>query len=221
MALDGNSVPVQLPGIFNALAPALNHYGYGAVAGLIFLEDFGTPFVPGETVLIVGALYAASGQLNVVVVGLLAVFAAILGDNVGFAIGRFAGHSAVVRWGHYVRFTEPRITKAEDFFERHGGKVVILARFIDGLRQINGIVAGICKMKWTSFLLYNTLGAVLWVSCWVIVGYTAGNHIAAIYRVSSRFAVYALVALCIVILVLLIRRVLARARTKGIPIRRG
>jgi membrane protein DedA with SNARE-associated domain len=221
LGLDKRNASVQLPGIFNVLAPTLNHYGYLAVAGLIFLEDFGTPFVPGETVLIAGSLYAANGKLNVITVGLLAILAAILGDNVGYAIGRFAGHSAVVRWGRYVRLTEPRIDKAEAFFRRHGGKVVVLARFIDGLRQINGIVAGTCKMRWTSFLIYNALGATLWVACWVTVGYTAGRHITAIYNWFSRFAVYALVALCVLILVLLTRHFLVRHTTHGTGARRG
>jgi membrane protein DedA with SNARE-associated domain len=217
---DKRHVSVQLPGIFNSLAPALNHYGYLAVAGLIFLEDFGTPFVPGETVLIAGSLYAANGQLNVITVGLLAVLAAILGDNVGYAIGRFAGHAAVVRWGRYVRLTETRIAKAEAFFDRHGGKVVVLARFIDGLRQINGIVAGIAKMRWTSFLIYNSLGATLWVACWVTVGYAAGSHITAVYDWFSHFAVYALVALCVLILVLLTRHFLVRHTTHRTGARR-
>jgi len=213
--LDKRNASVQLPGIFNVLAPTLNHYGYFAVAGLIFLEDFGTPFVPGETVLIAGSLYAANGQLNVITVGLLAILAAVLGDNVGYAIGRFAGHSAVVRWGRYVQLTEPRIDKAEAFFDRHGGKVVVLARFIDGLRQINGIVAGTCKMRWTSFLIYNALGATLWVACWVTVGYTAGSHITAIYNWGSRFAVYVLVALCVLALALLTRHFLVHHTTDG------
>lgn len=213
--IDKRNASVQLPGIFNVLAPTLNHYGYLAVAGLIFLEDFGTPFVPGETVLIAGSLYAANGQLNVITVGLLAILAAVLGDNVGYAIGRFAGHSAVVRWGRYVQLTEPRIDKAEAFFDRHGGKVVVLARFIDGLRQINGIVAGTCKMRWTSFLIYNALGATLWVTCWVTVGYTAGSHITAIYNWGSRFAVYVLVALCVLALALLTRHFLVHHTTDG------
>jgi membrane protein DedA with SNARE-associated domain len=212
-------VSVQLPGIFHSLAPALNHYGYLAVAGLIFLEDFGTPFVPGETILIAGALYAANGQLNVIAVGLLAILAAVLGDNVGYAIGHFAGQAAVVRWGRYVGLSERRIDQAEAFFDRHGGKVVTLARFIDGLRQLNGIVAGISKMRWTSFLIYNMLGAGLWVACWVTVGYTAGSHITAIYNWFSRFAVYALVVLSVLILILLARHFVVRRATRGTPTR--
>ncbi len=183
------------------------------MAGFIFLEDFGTPFVPGETVLIAAAVYAGAGRLNVVLVGLLAVTAAVLGDNVGFVIGHFAGREAVARWGRYVLLTEERLAKAEAFFARHGGKIVTVARFIDGLRQANGIVAGITEMPWPSFLLFNALGAVAWVTCWVSVGYAAGADITPIYHWFSRVAVYVLVAAAVVVAGLVARRVLRRRRT--------
>lgn len=197
-----------MPGIFHSLAPTLDRYGYLAVAGFLFMEDFGTPFVPGETILIAAAVYAGAGKLNVLLVGFLGLVACIVGDNVGYAIGRFAGHEAVVRWGRYVLLTEERVSKAEAFFARQGGKIVVIARFIDGLRQANGIVAGITEMPWLTFLAFNALGAVMWVGCWVTVGYTAGDHIQAIYHWFSRFVVYALivVVLLVVALVVLHRR---------------
>ena len=125
--------PPVLPGIFGALAPILNSYGYLAVGGLLFLEDFGVP-VPGETILIAAAVYAGAGQLNIVVVVLVGFIAAVLGDNVGYAIGHFGGHAMVLRFGRYVFLTEERLGKAEGFFTRHGGKVVTIARFVEGLR---------------------------------------------------------------------------------------
>src|SRR3984957_17457851 len=105
---------VVLPGIFKSLAPTLDHYGYFAVGGLVFLEDFGVP-VPGETVLIAAAIYAGAGRLNTVLVGVIALAAAIAGDNVGFAIGHFAGRTVVARYGRYVMLTEARLAKAEEF----------------------------------------------------------------------------------------------------------
>src|SRR5690242_15863401 len=98
----------HLPGIFGTLAPVLNSYGYLAVGGLILVEDFGVP-APGETVLIAAAVYAGAGQLNLVLVALIAFLAAIAGDNIGYAIGRFGGHRLVLRWGRYVFLTRERL----------------------------------------------------------------------------------------------------------------
>jgi membrane protein DedA with SNARE-associated domain len=179
----------------------LNHYGYLAVGGLIFLEDFGVP-VPGETMLIVGAVYAGAGRLNVVAVASIAFVAAVLGDNLGFAIGHFGGRALVLRWGRYVFLTGERLGKAEGFFARHGGKVVTIARFVEGLRQANGIVAGLSKMRWPRFLLFNVLGAALWVALWTTVGYTAGGHLNSIYHQLVHYEAYlggAIVALIVAV----------------------
>jgi membrane protein DedA with SNARE-associated domain len=206
---------VVLPGFLHALAPALDHYGYWAVAGLVFLEDFGVP-VPGETVLIAASVYAGAGRLNPVLIGVIALAAAVLGDNVGFAIGHFAGRAAVVRWGKYVFLTEERLDKAEAFFNRHGGKVIVVARFIEGLRQANGIIAGISEMAWLRFLPFNILGAALWVATWVSVGELAGNHIDTIYSDITRYSLVALGVAAVVVLVLIARTVVRkRRRTQG------
>src|ERR1700756_3657692 len=91
----------HLPGVLHTLQPTLNHYGYLAVAGLVLLEDFGVP-VPGETVLILGAVYAGTGRLSIVLVVLLGFLGAVTGDNIGFAIGHFGGRPLVERWGRYI-----------------------------------------------------------------------------------------------------------------------
>ncbi len=193
-----------LPGVLAHLAPLLDHYGYLAVGGFITLEDFGVP-VPGETILIAAAVYAGAGRLNIVAVGLIAVAAAVVGDNIGYAVGFFGGRALVLRFGKYVLLTGERLDKAERFFERYGGAVVAGARFIEGLRQANGIVAGTIRMPWLRFLAFNALGAVLWVGTWASVGYLAGNHITAIYNAVSRYSLYALIALAVVVTVLTIR----------------
>jgi membrane protein DedA with SNARE-associated domain len=138
--------PPALPGIFGSLAPILGSYGYLAVGGLVFLEDFGIP-VPGETILIAAAVYACAGQLDIALVVLIGILAAVAEDNVGFAIGHFGGRPLVLRFGRYVFLTEERLDKAETFFARHGGKVVTIARFVEGLRQANGIVAGRAELR--------------------------------------------------------------------------
>ena len=151
-----------LPGFLNSLAGPLNHYGLLAVLFFVLIEDFGIP-VPGETIVIAASIYAGSGRLNVVAVGVIGFVAAVAGDNIGFAIGHFGGRALVLRWGRYVRLTEERLDKAEAFFERHGGWIITVARFIEVLRQVNGLVAGISGMRWRRFLVFNALGAALWV----------------------------------------------------------
>lgn len=189
----------HLPGVFASLAPTLNHYGYGAVALFLFLEDFGVP-VPGETILIAAAVYAGAGRLDIVVLGVVAALAAIAGDNVGFAIGHFGGRQLVLRWGRRVFLTEKRLDKAEQFFTRHGGKVVTIARFVEGLRQANGIVAGVAKMHWRRFIVFNVVGAVLWVAVWLTVGYVAGSHIDSLYRSFRHDEVYVGIAIAVAVL---------------------
>lgn len=194
----------HLPGIFGTVAPILDSYGYLAVGGLVLVEDFGVP-APGETILIAAALYAGAGQLNIVAVGLVALIAAVIGDNIGFAIGHAGGRPLVLRWGRYILLTQERLEKAEDFFTRHGGKVVTVARFIEGLRQANGIIAGISGMHWAKFLAYNALGAALWVGLWTSLGYLAGDHLTAIYAAAHRYETYFAIAVGMAILGLLTR----------------
>jgi membrane protein DedA with SNARE-associated domain len=194
-----SAAPPELPGFLNSLAPVLQHYGVWAIVLLVFLEDFGIP-VPGETVLIAGAVFAGSGQLNIVAVGVAGFVAAVVGDNVGYAIGRFGGRAVVDRWGKYVFLTAERLDKAENFFNRHGGKIITIARFIEGLRQANGLIAGIIEMHWLKFVAFNALGAALWVGTWVSVGYFAGQHITAVYDAITAYSLYAAIAAAVVIL---------------------
>ena len=201
----------HLPGVLREVEPALDKYGYLAVAGLVLVEDFGVP-VPGETVLILGAVYAGAGRLNVVLVGLFAFLAALLGDNIGFAIGHFGGARLVERFGRYVFLTPERVARATSVFERHGGKVIVVARFIEGLRQANGIIAGTTGMHWARFLLFNAIGAALWVAAWTAVGYFSGSHIDAIYNDATRYSAYLAIAFGVVVLALIVRAVLRRRR---------
>jgi membrane protein DedA with SNARE-associated domain len=200
-----------LPGFLEALASPLEHYGLWGIFALVLIEDFGIP-VPGETVIIAGAIYAGSGRLNVVGVGVVAFVAAVLGDNIGYAIGRFGGRRLADRWGKYVFLTPERLDKAEDFFDRQGAKIITVARFIEGLRQANGIIAGISKMHWLRFLAYNALGAALWVGTWVSIGYFAGQHINTIYGVITRYSLYVAIAAVVVILALIVRHIMRKRR---------
>lgn len=209
-----SSGPPVLPGFLAPLGSPLAHYGLWAIALLVMLEDFGIP-VPGETVLIAGAVFAGSGRLNIVTVGLVGFIAAVTGDNIGYAIGRFGGRALVERWGRYVFLTKERLDKAERFFERHGGKIIVVARFIEGLRQANGLIAGISGMRWLKFLACNALGAALWVGTWVSVGYFAGQHITTVYDVITNYSLYAAIAAVVLIAGWLLLRLRKRRRARG------
>jgi membrane protein DedA with SNARE-associated domain len=208
-ALASSSPP--LPGFLNTLASPLLHYGLWAIGLLVLVEDFGIP-VPGETILIAGAIYAGAGQLNIVAVGVVAFIAAVLGDNIGFAIGHFGGRALALRWGKYVFLTEDRLNRAEKFFGQHGGKIITVARFIEGLRQANGIIAGISGMHWRRFLAFNALGAALWVGTWVSIGYLAGNHITTIYHYITQYSYYVLIVIAVLLVAYLARRLRRRRR---------
>jgi hypothetical protein len=105
-----------------------------------------------------------------------------------------------------VWLTEERLATAEAFFERHGGKIIVIARFIEGLRQANGLIAGLTRMRWLKFAIYNMIGAALWVGCWVSIGFFAGQHITTIYNYVTRYTVYAVIVIVVALVLLIIVR---------------
>lgn len=203
-----------LPGFLGELAPLLDGYGYLAVGGLVGVEGFGVP-APGETVLVAASIYAGAGHLDLAAIVTIAVAAAITGDNIGFAIGHFGGRPLALRLGRYVGLTPARLDRAESFFARHGGKVVVIARFIEGLRQANGIIAGTSGMGWWRFLAFNALGAGLWVGAWVSFGYLAGDHVVALYDQLHRYSLYFVVAAVLLVGAVVLRHVLRRRAARS------
>ena len=208
------AMPQHLPGVLHSLEPTLNQFGYLAVVGLVLIEDFGVP-VPGETVLILAAVYAGTGRLNVVLVGLLGFLGAVVGDNIGFAIGHFGGRRLVLRYGRYIFLTPDRVDRATGFFDRHGGWIIMVARFIEGLRQANGIIAGISGIRWTKFLAFNAIGAALWVAVWTSIGYLSGSHINTIYNTAARYSTYLAIALGALLLAYISRHVVRLRRARA------
>ncbi|HVB48750.1 MAG TPA: DedA family protein [Burkholderiales bacterium] len=164
--------------VIDAHGTFLHHYGYLAVFLLVMLEDFGLP-TPGETTLIAASLIAARGGLHIEWVIACAWLGAMIGDNIGFAIGRYGGMRLLVRYGSYVGINAERLSFVQRFFDRWGGAMVMLARFVELARQINGIVAGSAGMTRRHFLLYNTLGAALWVGVWSLGTFFFGDRILA------------------------------------------
>ena len=205
----------QLPSFLAAVQGPLDHYGLWAIGLLLLLENIGVPVVPGELAMIAGAIYAGAGQLNVVAVGVVSFVAAVAGATIGYAIGRGAGRALVVRYGRYVFLREHHLEKAERTVDSYGGVVVVVARFIVGLRELNGIICGLSGMDPVPFTTFNLLGAGAWVGTWVSVGYFAGGHIQAVYDGVTRYALYviilAVVLLAAFVAVRLRRRQLRRA----------
>ena len=195
----------DLPGVFGAIAPYLDDYGYAAIAVLVLLENVGIP-VPGEAAVITGALFAATGRLDLAVVCLVAFAAAVIGDNLGYALGRYGGRPLVLRIGRRVGITHEHLDRVEGFFTRHGSKVVVAARFLPLLRHLNGIAAGVSQMRWRRFLLANAAGAAIWVAVWAVVGTKAGQHLEAVNTGLERSGPVVLVLLVVGITFLILRR---------------
>lgn len=197
----------DLPGIFGTVAPYIEDWGYLAVAGAVFVENFGIP-MPGEATLITAGIYTVSGELNLPLVMLVGFVAAVLGDNAGFAVGRYGGRPLVLRLGRRFGLTHELLDRVEAFYERHGGKLVAAGRFLPILRHLNGLAAGITAMTWKRFLIFNAIGAAVWVTFWTQVGIQAGNHIEEVWRFLERFfpAIAIVLVLLLVVHVVRVRR---------------
>jgi membrane-associated protein len=150
--------------------------GYAAVFGLIAIETMGIP-VPGETALIAAALLAHDGQLDIVVLTVIACAAAIVGDNVGFAIGRKGGRRLFAAPGPLHDHRLKLLEHGEPFFAKHGPKAVFLGRWVSGLRIASAWLAGINKMAWPTFLFWNALGGIAW-ACSIALGVYFLGHVA-------------------------------------------
>lgn len=151
--------------------PWLEQYGYFALFGGVLVEGFGIP-APGETLVIASALLAGQGDLHLLAVLLIAWLAAVLGDNLGYLLGRWGGHRLLLKVG----VKPDHLQHVEHFFKRYGGGVVVAARFFEILRQLNGVVAGSMQMPWWRFLVFNALGAALWVGFWGGGVFLLGKH---------------------------------------------
>ena len=152
-------------------------YGYWAVFFGVMLENAGVP-VPGETILLVAGYFASTGEFHLALVMLIAATGAIIGDNIGFAIGHHYGRNFLLRVGRFFFLTPKRFEHMENYFESHGNKTILVARFITGLRVLAGPLAGSSrKMPWRVFLLYNVAGAILWSIVITLLGYLFGQSL--------------------------------------------
>jgi membrane protein DedA with SNARE-associated domain len=161
---------------------AVQTYSYLGVALAVGLESMGVP-VPGETALVAAALYAGKTEaLNIWVLILCASAGAILGDNIGYWIGRELGFRLLLRYGSYLGITESRIKLGEYLFQRHGGKIVFFGRFVALLRSLAALMAGLNQMSWPRFVVFNAVGGILWATCYGLAAYYFGKRIETLTR---------------------------------------
>ena len=180
-------------------------YGYAVVFVGVFLENTGLP-VPGETALLAGAALSRSGPLSLPWVIATAVVGAILGDNLGFLIGRRGGRALVERFGARLGLTSARLSQFDRFFDRHGPKTVFIARFVTGLRVFGAVLAGTSGLPWGRFLIYNASGAVAWATTFGIVGYMLAYSWQTLEKWVGRAGVALLAVVIVAGIVLTLRR---------------
>jgi len=175
--------------IFDFLREAIVHYGYWAIAVALLLENTGIP-VPGETVLLLASFLAYSEhELRLPWIIVAGVVAATLGDNLGYAIGHRGGRPMLERYRELLRIHPATLDRGDQLFARYGTVAVFFARFVFGLRIVAGPLAGVLRMPWKKFVLWNFLGASLWVSVIAGVGYLFGRHWARMVQDLKRFDV--------------------------------
>ena len=185
--------------ILDLLRSALVHYGYWALAVMLLLENAGIP-LPGETILLLASFLAYSERdLSLPWIIVVGTVAATLGDNLGFALGHHGGRPLLIRYQSIFRIKQKTLERGEALFARYGAAAVFFARFIFGMRIIAGPMAGVLRMHWKKFAVFNFLGAAVWVSAISGAGYLFGQHWGRLERDIKRFdiviAVLALLAI--------------------------
>src|ERR687885_178442 len=176
----------------------IGQYGYVIVFLGVMLESAGVP-LPGETILIAAGVLVQRGHLDLEDAIVFGILGAVLGDQIGYWVGREGGRPFVLRWGRYLLITPERLERAERFFARHGGKAVFLARFVAGLRVFGSLVAGISGMPWRTFFFYNALGGATWATAAVLVGYLVGGSIDLVEQWVGRASILLAILLALAI----------------------
>ena len=162
--------------LFDFLRSALIHYGYWAVASALLLENAGVP-VPGETVLLLASFLAYSQhELQVGWVIVVATLAATAGDNLGYLAGWKGGRPLLDRYLHLLRIPAASVARGEELFARYGAAAIFFARFVFGMRIVAGPLAGVLRMPWRKFSVFNFLGALVWVSVISGIAYAFGSQ---------------------------------------------
>jgi membrane protein DedA with SNARE-associated domain len=179
-------------------------YGYLAVFVFVGVESLGIP-VPGETMLVTAAIYAGTtGRLSIFWVIVASSAGAIVGDNIGYAIGRTGGYRLLKRFGRYIRLDENRLRLGQYLFRKHGPKVVFFGRFVSVLRIFAAFLAGVNRMHWRVFLIFNAAGGIVWSTIYGVGAFLLGKQL---LQLSGRVdLVLAIVGVAVIITVIVFLR---------------
>jgi membrane protein DedA with SNARE-associated domain len=189
----------EIEHLLASIDPLVRHYGLIVVPAIITLESLGAP-LPGESLLIFASVTAEHGNLSFPLLLLFAWIGGVVGDNIGYLIGRRLGRAVLLRYGDKIGFTAQRLDRVEAVFARYGPLTVAFARFFNVLRQLNGVVAGTLKMDWWRFLLFNALGCALWVLTWGLAGFYLGEHVSDIARLAHGLGLVGAIIVAILVI---------------------
>jgi membrane protein DedA with SNARE-associated domain len=191
-----------------SLQEVIGRWGYLVIFAAMLLENAGLP-LPGETVTLLGGYAAGSGQLNILGVMGAAAGGAVLGDNIGYWVGRRLGWGLILKVGRWLGQSPAQLEKLREQFLRHAGKSVLLGRFVAVLRVVAGPMAGAVGMPYPKFLLSNLVGATLWATTMVSLAWLGGRWI-PVERMVKGVVEFGLGALVLVALIVLLPRLLSR-----------
>jgi membrane protein DedA with SNARE-associated domain len=181
------------------LLDLFGRYGYFVIFVPVLLETAGLP-LPGETTLLLSGVAASTGRIDPWIAIAVGSVAAITGDNIGYAIGRYGGRRLVMRLAHIGRI-ESSLAWGEQFFARHGGKTVFFARWIFGLRIFGAWIAGMVHMPWRVFFFWNAAGGITWCASVIGLGYFFGHSLHVIEKLLGVGGVIAVVSVAVIALV--------------------
>jgi len=187
--------------VFEHIRQFLIHWGYWGVAAFLLLENAGVP-LPGETVLLLASVLAfKSHELRLPWIILVGTIACTAGDNIGYLIGSAGGRPLLERWKNFFHVKDEHIHSAEELLHRYGPIAIFFARFIAGARIVAGPLAGVLRMHWKTFALFNFLGAVTWVTVIASIGYLFGSQLdrllATVKHVELAFLILLLIGLAV------------------------
>ena len=190
-----------MPDFAHHLMRLLQTYTYPVLVGLVLLESLGIP-LPGEIALVTAAAYASLGHISIYVVIILAALGAIVGGALGYLIGLRGGLPLVLHYGGYIGVRRRHVDRAHAFFEKHGAKTILFGRFIAILRTWAAIVAGGAGMSFPKFVIYNSIGSVVWAIVFGWLGYYFGRDLPLLESYISRVSLVLLVTLAVGIIAL-------------------
>jgi undecaprenyl-diphosphatase len=194
-------------------------YGYYILFIVVFLENaaFLGLFIPGEIFLLAAGFYASLGGFNIFIVGSIAFVGAVCGDNLAYWFGRKGGRPLFLKYGRFFKITPERMQRAEDFYARHGAKTVVIGRWTQYLRIFMAPLAGIYRMNYFKFLVYDLLSSVLWAAANSALGYFLGKNYRLLEAVIKTigWGAFAAILVAIIIIIIVIRIRILRGRRSG------